>query len=185
LSGVYCVVSWATWRSLLGVGFHRIEDHGVTLLTVASWRGDLVSIKYISSFLWISEIYITHKKQESGELFYMKSWLFFSSIAKSSHKFKRFFNPPLAFCGLLFHVKKIASLMFVSFFYLLMIFLVRFRFVSFRFCFILFRFSCVSFRFLFYDHPIFTLYIYLYMPLSLPHVLILYIFYMHIFLYVS
>ena len=36
-------------------GFHRIEDHGETLLTVASWRGDLVSIKYISSFLWISE----------------------------------------------------------------------------------------------------------------------------------
>jgi hypothetical protein len=32
------------------VGFHRIEDHGVTLLTVASWRGDLLSIKYISSF---------------------------------------------------------------------------------------------------------------------------------------
>jgi hypothetical protein len=32
----------------------------------------LVSIKYISSFLWISEIYITHKKQESGELFDMK-----------------------------------------------------------------------------------------------------------------
>jgi hypothetical protein len=31
--------------------FHRIEDHVVTLLTVASWRGDLVSIKYISSFL--------------------------------------------------------------------------------------------------------------------------------------
>jgi hypothetical protein len=54
-------------------GFQRIEDHGVTLLTVASWRGDLVSIKYISSFLLISEIYITHKKQESGELFYMKS----------------------------------------------------------------------------------------------------------------
>ena len=68
-------------------GFPRIEDHGVTLLTVASWRGDLVSIKYISSFLWISEIYITHKKQESGKLFYMKSWLFFSSIAKSSGKF--------------------------------------------------------------------------------------------------
>jgi hypothetical protein len=64
-----------------------IEDHGVTLLTVASWRGDLESIKYISSFLWISEIYITHKKQESGELFYMKSWLFCSSIAKSSRKF--------------------------------------------------------------------------------------------------
>jgi hypothetical protein len=33
------------------VDFHRIEDHGVTLLTVVSWRGDLVSIKYISSFL--------------------------------------------------------------------------------------------------------------------------------------
>jgi hypothetical protein len=60
-------------RSLHGVGFDRIEDHGVTLLTVASRRGDLVSIKYISSFLRISEIYITHKKQESGELFYMKS----------------------------------------------------------------------------------------------------------------
>jgi hypothetical protein len=38
---IECVVSWATWRSLHGVGFHRIEDHGVTLLTVASWRGDL------------------------------------------------------------------------------------------------------------------------------------------------
>jgi hypothetical protein len=75
-SGVDCVVSWGTRRSLHGLGFHRIEDHGVTLLTVASWRGDLVSIKYISSFLWISEIYIAHKKQESGELFHMKSWLF-------------------------------------------------------------------------------------------------------------
>jgi hypothetical protein len=38
---IECVVSWATWRSLHGVGFHRIEDHGVTLMTVASWRGDL------------------------------------------------------------------------------------------------------------------------------------------------
>jgi hypothetical protein len=73
-SGVDCVVSWGTRRSLHGLGFHRIEDHGVTLLTVASWRGDLVLIKYISSFLWISEIYITHKKQESGELFIIKSW---------------------------------------------------------------------------------------------------------------
>jgi hypothetical protein len=86
-SGVDCVVSWATRRSLHGVDFHRIEDHGVTLLTVASWRGDLISIKYISSFPWISEIYIAHKKQENGELFYMKSWLFVSSIAKSSCKF--------------------------------------------------------------------------------------------------
>jgi hypothetical protein len=50
-NGVDCVVAWANRRSLHGVGFHRIEDHGVTLLTVASWRGDLVSIKYISSFL--------------------------------------------------------------------------------------------------------------------------------------
>jgi hypothetical protein len=47
-SGVDCVVAWATWRSLHGVGFHHIEDHGVTLLTIVSWRGDLVSIKYIS-----------------------------------------------------------------------------------------------------------------------------------------
>jgi hypothetical protein len=54
------------------VGFHLIGDHGVTLLTVASWREDLVSIKYISSFIRISEIYIAHKKQESGELFHMK-----------------------------------------------------------------------------------------------------------------
>ena len=50
-SGVDCIVSWATRRSLHGVGFHRIENHGVTLLTVASWRMDFVSIKYISSFL--------------------------------------------------------------------------------------------------------------------------------------
>jgi hypothetical protein len=40
----------------------------------------------------------------------------FSSIAKSSRKCSRFFNPPLAFCGLLSHVRKIVSLMFVSFF---------------------------------------------------------------------
>ena len=53
-----CYSEIASW-----CGFPRIEDHGVTLLTVASWRGDLVSNKYISSFLWISEIYITHKKQ--------------------------------------------------------------------------------------------------------------------------
>jgi hypothetical protein len=38
--------------------------------------------------------------------------------------------PPLAFCGLFSHVKKIVSLMFVSFFYLLMTCLVSFRFVS-------------------------------------------------------
>jgi hypothetical protein len=55
------------------VGFHRIEDHEVTLLTVTSWKEDLVSIKYISSVLWISEIYITHKKLES----YAKEiWIF-------------------------------------------------------------------------------------------------------------
>ena len=50
-----------------------IEDHGVTLLTVASWRGDLESIKYISSFLWISEIYIN--TQEAG-----KWWAFLYEI---------------------------------------------------------------------------------------------------------
>ena len=54
-SGVDCVVSWGTRRSLHGVGFHRIEDHGVTLLTVASRRGDLISIKYISSVLYESQ----------------------------------------------------------------------------------------------------------------------------------
>ena len=72
-NGVDCVVAWANRRSLHGVGFHRIEDHGVTLLTVASWRGDLVSVKYIPSILRISEIYITHKKQEIGELYDIKS----------------------------------------------------------------------------------------------------------------
>jgi hypothetical protein len=60
------------YKNVCGPCFHRIEDHGVTLLTVASRKGDLVSIKYISSFLWISEIYIAHKKQESGELFHLQ-----------------------------------------------------------------------------------------------------------------
>jgi hypothetical protein len=71
---IECVVSWATRRSLHGVGFQRIEDHGVTLLTVASWRGDLVSIKYISSFLWIS-LRNVHNTQEAG-----KWWAFWYEI---------------------------------------------------------------------------------------------------------
>jgi len=123
-------------------------------LTVASWRVDLVSIKFF--FLWISEIYITHKKQESGQLFDMKSWLFFSSIAKSSRKFYRFFNPPMAFCGLLSHVKKIVSLMFVSFRFIDDFF----GFVSFLFCLDSLRFvstlSCfVSVSFLVLQSPVF------------------------------
>ena len=79
----------------------------------------------------------------------------------------------MAFCGLLSHVKKIVLLIFVSFFYLLMIFLASFRFccVSFRFVsalscfvsivsrFVSFRFCLLTFvsflfRFLFYNHPI-------------------------------
>jgi hypothetical protein len=58
---VDCVVAWATRRSLHGVGFHRIEDHGVTLLTVASWRGEMVSIKYISAFLWKLQMTLKHQ----------------------------------------------------------------------------------------------------------------------------
>ena len=34
MSGVDCVVPWATRRLLHGVGFHRIENHGVTVLIV-------------------------------------------------------------------------------------------------------------------------------------------------------
>ena len=41
------------------------------------------------------------------------------TIFQNSRKFERLFNPPLAFCGLLSRVKKIVSLMFVSFFFLI------------------------------------------------------------------
>ena len=137
-------------RSLHGVGFDRIEDHGVTLLTVASRRGDLVSIKYISSFLRISEIYITHKKQESGELFYMKSWLFFFF---HSQVFPWILEVFQSATGILWIVVSCTKNRFVNVcFVFLFIWFFLFRFVSvvscfasFRFSFILFRFCCVSF----------------------------------------
>jgi len=77
-------------------------------------------------------------------------WL--HKIFPNSLKFLRLFNSPLAFCGLLSHVKKIFSL-----FYLLTIFLVSFRFccVSLRFVSLHFISACfVSFlfHFLFYNH---------------------------------
>ena len=119
------------------------------------WRpwGDFADRHFLERGFGINQIYFffsmnlrnlhNTQEEESGELFYMKSWLYFSSIAKSSRKYWRFFNLPLAFCGLLSHVKKIVSLMFVSFFYLLMI--VCFRFVSVVSRFV--SFLLVSFRF--------------------------------------
>jgi len=47
-----------------------------------------------------------------------------------------FFNPPLAFYGLLPHVKEIVSLIFVSFFLFIGVSFVSFRFVSDLSCFV-------------------------------------------------
>ena len=132
------------------------------------WRpwGDFVDRRFLERGFAINQIYFffsknlrnLHSTQEAGKwwAFSYEILIILFFIAKSSSKFYRFFNPSLAFCGLLAHVKKIASLLFVSFFNLLMICLVSFRFccvsfrfVSFRFCFvfILFHCCCVSFRF--------------------------------------
>ena len=130
------------------------------------WR-DLVSIKYISYFLWISNNYTTHKKQRSGEHFDMKSWLcfFFHSqifpyilkvfqsttgllrIAVSCKK-NRFVNVRFIFIYRLFFVG------IVSFFFCLVSFSFVSDvslFVSIRFC--LLRFVSFLFRFSFYNHP--------------------------------
>jgi hypothetical protein len=83
--------------------------HGVTLLTVASWRGNLVSIKYISSFLWISEIYITHKKQGSGELtfkIYGKIWLWKKKIIRISYQKAHHFPASCVLCKFLRFIEK-------------------------------------------------------------------------------
>ena len=49
---VWISTYWRPWGDFVG---RRFLERG------------LVSNKYISSILWISEIYIAHKKQESGE----------------------------------------------------------------------------------------------------------------------
>jgi hypothetical protein len=66
-------------------------------------------------------------------------------------KILKVFQSATAICGLLSHVKKIASLMFVSFF--LKFINDVFGFVSFLLYLVSFLLCLVSFRFLFYNHP--------------------------------
>ena len=134
VSTVLKTMGWLCWPSLPGEGIWYQSN--------------------ISSFLWISEIYITHKifQSATGIL-----WIVVSC------KKNRFVN----FCFVFLFIDDFFG--FVSF----LLYLVSFRFVSLRFCFILFRFCCVSFRlvsfllvsfrfvsflfrFLFYNHPLRT-----------------------------
>ena len=72
----------------------------------------------------VEEVSRTDERADMGKLICRST-----SIAKSSRKCERFFNPPLAFCGLLSHVKKNSFVSVVSRF-------VSFRFVSALSCFV-------------------------------------------------
>jgi hypothetical protein len=61
LSGVDSVVSWVTRELLQGVGFHCIEDHGVTVLIV-TLKGFGINQIY---FLFSMNLKQLHNAQEA------------------------------------------------------------------------------------------------------------------------